>query len=355
MPDLGVVVRPEPGCALGGNDSLVVWLRPYTALSSCESGQFRDAAGECVNCHDFEASTVPTCPLGERRAGCPALEQSSECVECTEGAAQVALDRARWVASNESICAWECSQDFFRVEWGCVNCTTQEQACPPGQRWQACSERADAGCAACPDPRLSKGSYAANEQWVEGDECASECSAGFYNDTTQYAEGRCRRCWDRTELALHAGLEQQFFALFACNATSNGRWAPCAPEPGARVVGSDPAFTGRCEIECVEGWRRRNGTEAEEAGGTCEQCPHPRRVLLGNVTMLPLEQRAFEWQPESCAFTCLPPWLSTRSRSSTAEDTCVLCDAEDGSYLCPDGQFPKGPYCSCAVCENLNV
>jgi len=75
--------------------------------------------------------------------------------------------------------------------------------------------------------------------------------------------------------------------------------------------------------------------------------------LLGNVTPLPLEQRVFEWQPESCAIACLPPWLSTRARSSTAEDTCVLCNAEDGSYLCPDGQFPTGPYCSCAQCENL--
>jgi hypothetical protein len=148
----------------------------------------------------------------------------------------VALDRAHRVQSNESICAWECGQEFFRVECGCVNCSTQGLACPPGQHWQACSERADAGCVACPDLRLAKGSYAANEQWAEGDECASECSAGFYNDTTQYAEGRCRRCWDRTELALHAGLEQQFFALFACNATSNARWAPCAQESGARVA-----------------------------------------------------------------------------------------------------------------------
>jgi hypothetical protein len=355
--NVGVAVRPEPNCSLGANDSLVVWLRPHTARSSCPSGQFRDAEGECENCHDLEASEGLTCPLGERRAGCPALEQSSECVECTEGAAQVLLDRAYWVPSNESICAWQCSQDFYRTDWGCVNCSAQQEPCPAGQRWQACSELADAGCAACPDLRLAKGSYAANEQWVEPstDECASECRAGFYNDTTQYAEGRCRRCWDRTELALHAGLEQQFFALFACNATSNARWAPCAPEPGARVIGSDPGFTGRCEIECVEGWRRRNETEAAEAGGTCEQCPHPRRVLLGNVTMLPLELHAFDWQPQSCAFTCRPPWLSTRSRSSTAEDTCVLCDAEDGSYLCPDGQFPTGPYCSCAVCENLII
>ncbi len=53
-----------------------------------------------------------------------------------------------------------------------------------------------------------------------------KCRAGFYNDTTQYVEGRCSRCWDRTELALHAGLEQQFFAFFACNTTSNARWRP---------------------------------------------------------------------------------------------------------------------------------
>jgi hypothetical protein len=130
MPDLGVAVRPEPGCALGGNDSLVVWLRPYTALSSCPSGQLRDWAGECVHCHDLEVST---CLPGMRLAGCPALEQSSECVECTEGAAQVALDRAHSVQSNESICAWECGQEFFRVECGCVNCSTQGLACPPGQ------------------------------------------------------------------------------------------------------------------------------------------------------------------------------------------------------------------------------
>ena len=150
MPDLGVAVCPEPGCVLGGHDSLVVWLRPYTALSSCPSGQFCDWAGECVNCHDLEVSTVCL-------AGCPALEQSSECVECTEGAAQVALDGAHRVQSNESICAWECCQEFFLVEWGCVNCSTQGLACPPGQGWQACSERADAGCTACQDEGLLRG------------------------------------------------------------------------------------------------------------------------------------------------------------------------------------------------------
>jgi hypothetical protein len=241
MPDLGVAVRPERGCELGGNDSLVVWLRPYTTLSSCPSGQLRDWAGEWVNCcHDLEVST---CLPGTRLAGCPALEQSSECVEGTEGAAQVAFDRANRVQRNESICAWECGQEFFHFECGCVNCSTQGLACTPGQRWQACSERTDASWAACPDLRLAKGSFAANEQWAEGDECVSECRAGFYNDTTQYAEGRCRSCWDRTELALHTGLDQQFLALFACNTTSNMLWSPCAQESGARV-----ARTGRLRV-----------------------------------------------------------------------------------------------------------
>jgi hypothetical protein len=60
---------------------------------------------------------------------------------------------SRRVQSNESICAWECGQEFFLVECGCVNCSTQGLACPPGQRWQACSERADAGCTACSGPR----------------------------------------------------------------------------------------------------------------------------------------------------------------------------------------------------------
>ena len=60
----------------------------------------------------------------------------------------MALDGAHRVQSNESICAWECGQEFFRVQCGCVNCSTQGLACPPGQRWQECSERADAGCTA---------------------------------------------------------------------------------------------------------------------------------------------------------------------------------------------------------------
>ena len=62
-------------------------------------------------------------------------------------------NRTHRVQSNESICAWECCQEFFLVEWGCVNCSTQGLACPPGQRCLECSERADAGCTACSGSR----------------------------------------------------------------------------------------------------------------------------------------------------------------------------------------------------------
>jgi len=356
--ELGVAVWPEAGCELGAGDSLVAWLRPYTALFSCPSGQFLDAEGVCANCHETEAQ-LPACPLGRRLSGCPAIDEQSVCVPCEDGATTVASGRARWVASNASVCAWECSQDFFRVSEQCFNCSVQEHACPPGERWQACDAGAqqDAGCVACPDLRLEKGSYAANEEYVEG--CQTRCRAGFYNDTATLAAGRCKRCWDRAELVLHAGLEQQFFAFDSCTATRNARWRPCTPEPGARVVGSDPGagtdaepFTGRCVLECEPGWRRLNATEAAETNLTCQACTPPRKVEFGNVTLLALEPHAFEWQSESCAFTCRAPWQSTRARGG-AEDTCVLCEGPHGSYLCPDGRYPAGPYCTCEMCENL--
>ena len=123
-----MAVWPEPGCELGANDSIVVWLRPYTALYSCPSGQFLDAEGLCVNCHETEAQLL-ACPLGKRLSDCPAIEEQSDCVACVDGAANVASGRAHWVASNASICAWECSQDFFRVSGQCLNCSVQEDTC----------------------------------------------------------------------------------------------------------------------------------------------------------------------------------------------------------------------------------
>jgi hypothetical protein len=355
VPDLGVVVRPAAGCLLGPNASLVAWLRPYTALYSCPPGQFRDAAGACSNCHDSEA-LLRRCPLGQRLAGCPALLSASAsppalCVSCVEGAGAVAQGAALWVASNSTVCAWQCKQGFFRVDDRCARCSAQTAPCPPGQRWQPCDAgaRQEARCVPCDALR------AANTEFAAG--CDTRCRAGFYNDTTEAVAGRCQRCWDRAELVLHAGLQLPFFALFNCTATANARWQPCSPQPGARVVGSDPGagtaadpFTGSCVLECEPGWRRRAPSEPGDA--TCVQCQHPRRVERGAVSVLDLEQRAFAWQPESCAFECRPPWRSTRARGSQ-HDTCVLCEHEDGSPLCPDGRFPAGPLCACEACEKL--
>jgi len=86
-------------------------------------------------------------------------------------------NRTHRVQSNESICAWECGQEFFRVECGCVNCSTQGMACPPGQRWQACSERADAGCTACSGQRETS---------------AIRMQRGLLSTTTRHPDG-----WDQ--------------------------------------------------------------------------------------------------------------------------------------------------------------
>ena len=359
--DVGVVVRPETGCQLGANDSVVAWLRPYTALHSCPSGQFLDSEGLCSTCHDVEEVLAHSCLLGQRVSGCPALEHGRDCVDCLEGAELVAQGAARYVKSNTSICAWECLPGFFRTDDTCVRCSN-ETACAAGQRWQPCATaqeaREDARCVACDDLRRTKGSYAANEELVAG--CETRCREGYYNDTTEFADGRCKRCWDRAELVLHASETERFFALFMCTETRNARWEPCPPEPGSRVVGSDTGagtasspFSGRCQRVCEGGWRRR--AESESGNSTCVQCPHPRRIELGSVTQLGLPDIAFEWLPESCDFTCLPPYLSTRERSNgePVENTCVLCHGPGGSFLCPDGHYPTGPYCQCETCERL--
>ena len=356
-----VAVRPEDeNCTFGAQDSLVVWLRPYTALFSCESGQFMDAEGNCANCHDTES--LSACDPGERRAGCPALEQDSPCIHCSSnsrGADLVLNNTARWVESNTSLCAYECVQGYFRDGAECQLCSV-EIRCDPGQRWQPCpadGEQAlvDAHCEPCEDLRLQKGSYAANERYVEqfAQACETACKDNFYNETSQLPEGRCKRCWDRTDLVLHASLAEPFFALHECTETTNAYFSACPDEPGARVVGSDPGFTGSCVYKCDPGWRRRN--ETDQASPVCEECEHPRQIILGNVTELPLQEEAFEWKLESCDFSCRLPWQSTHRAGVEATDvpSCVLCANQDDSYLCPDGQYPAGPFCLCQSCTNL--
>ena len=191
-----------------------------------------------------------------------------------------------------------------------------------------------------------------NEEYVRdfAYECQAACLAGFYNDTAKFAAGRCKRCWDRTEVVLDAARTQRFFALFDCTEDRNARWDFCQEEPGAVVVGSDPAFEGRCKLQCKEGWRRRNDSET---GYTCVECEHPLRVQDGAPTADRLESNATQWQPESCEFACRPPWISTRrsAHATDVQNTCVRCENLDGSALCPIGQYPHGPYCECSECE----
>jgi hypothetical protein len=344
LEDIGVVVRGQDNCQLSANDSLVVWLRPYTALQSCPPGMFRDAQDTCRNCH----TSMDACDPGMRLSGCPALSDNGVCVNCSEGADLVAAGKAHWESSNTSICTWECDEGWFRADGTCLQCREAPAPCPPGQRWQACEQLADAGCVPCVKTSDE------NEEYVRdfAYECQAACLAGFYNDTAKFAAGRCKRCWDRTEVVLDAARTQRFFALFDCTKNRNARWDFCQEEPGAVVVGSDPAFDGRCQLQCKEGWRRRNESES---GHTCIGCEHPIRVQNGAPTADKLESDAIQWQPESCEFACKPPWISTRRSAyatlSTVPNTCVLCENLDGSARCPVGQYPQGPYCKCSECE----
>ena len=147
-------------------------------------------------------------------------------------------------------------------------------------RWQACSKRADAGCTPCPDLRLAKGSYHRRP------------TSSGQRETSARPN-----------------------AVLACTTTRHS-----SPRAAAGTAGT--ARSWRC-------------TRASSSSSSLS-LPATRRAMRAghrarrSRAHTSLEQCAFEWQPESCAINCLPPWLSTRARSSTAEDTCVLCDAEHG-------------------------
>jgi hypothetical protein len=364
---LGVVAWPRAGpedstaCHLHANDSLVVSLRPHTAVYECPLGHFVDERGGCQYCHGSEADRA-ACAPGTRLEGCPALAAGGACVACTEGADLVLAQQAQWVPSTQTICAWKCSAGFYETELlgkrACAPCSPAS-ACGPGQRSQACREFEDTQCVTCPDLVLSKGFYAANEIFLDG--CASACKPGHYNNTERHADGRCMRCWDKTELMLDASRStHRFFAFSNCTATENARWTPCAQEAGSRLVESDPGagtasdpFTGRCRRECEEGYVLA-GDGAQT--GSCSRCPHPPRVERGSLTSTPLEAAAFTWHRGSCNFTCAPPYVSTRARGGqdpAVVDTCVLCRHLNGSHLCPHGRFPAGPYCACDTCRRV--
>jgi hypothetical protein len=104
---LGVVAWPRAGpedlfasCRLDANDSLVVSLRPHTAVYECPSGHFVDERGGCQYCHGAEGAA---CAPGTRLEGCPALAAGGRCVNCTEDADLVLAQQAHWVASTQKI------------------------------------------------------------------------------------------------------------------------------------------------------------------------------------------------------------------------------------------------------------
>jgi len=364
---LGVVAWPRGGpeesaaCRLDTNDSLVVSLRPHTAVYECPGGHFVDERGGCQYCHGAEGAA---CAPGTRLEGCPALAPGGRCIACTEGADLVLAQQAHWVASTQSICAWKCSAGYYETgvlgKRACAPCSPAS-ACGPGQRSQSCREFEDTKCVTCPDLVLSKGFYAANEIFVDG--CDSACKPDHYNNTERHADGRCMRCWDRTELILDASRSPHRFLAFSnCTATANARWTPCAQEAGSRLVDSDPGagtpadpFTGRCRRECEDGYVLAAGDNDQIA--SCSQCPHPPRVERGSLTSLPLEAAAFTWHRGSCNFTCTPPYVSTRARDGqdpAVVHTCVMCRHLNGSHLCPSGRFPAGPYCACDTCRRVS-
>jgi hypothetical protein len=342
---VGVVVWPsESACLLGANDSLVVSLRPYTAVYECpDKGEFVDFRDSCSNCHESEAART-ACQLGQRLQGCPVLDSASKedvkCIDCIEGADLVQAGVAEWVRSNVSICAWKCKEQNYESQVlgrrQCKACTdAAEVVCSAGELKQRCGQFSDTECVLCPE--VNKGSYSTNEMFVAG--CISKCKPGHYNDTSRHQEGRCLRCWDRNELLRHADVEKVPFVYFKnCTQTANADWKACPQEDGSTLVGSDPGFTGHCLRECKVGWHLEPGNL------TCVKCPHPRHVENGWPTSQDLNSSAFTWNPGSCSFTCTPPYLSTHRNHNNSEHTCVLCN------ICPNGQYPSGPYCACNSC-----
>lgn len=344
---LSVVVWPETNadCRLDDRDSLVVSLRPHTAIYDCPAGEFVNWQGTCSNCHD--EAHYETCNLGQRLEGCPAVANTGKCIACTEGADEVVTSKAKWLASNTSICAWECLPDHFESlilgSRQCMQCTISNNYCAKGEYWQPCSSFEDSKCVKCPNIR-------ANEEFVSG--CEVKCKEGYYNYTGEHADGRCLRCWTRNELLLSASQQNfKFFFFDNCSATQNAAFRPCQEEKGSRIVDSDPAFTGDCIRECDYGWHKNTNTLK------CEKCDNLPSFLHGFQTVDPLPDSAFTWHKESCNFTCIPPYKSTLDMSTTGSiiATCVMCKYLNGSNLCPVGQYPAKPYCECQGCIRLST
>ena len=106
----------------------------------------------------------------------------------------------------------------------------------------------------------------------------------------------------------------------------NAAWASTTTRhstPRAAAGAAGTARSSRCT--------RASSSSSSRSLPATRRATRPGRRARRSRVRASLEQRAFEWQPEFCAITCLPPWLSTRARSSTAEVTCVLATRSMGS------------------------
>jgi len=324
-------------CRLPEDASFFVSLRPHTKLYSCSPGEFLGKDGNCENCHKHGGHDI--CQLGQRLRGCPALEKADEdnCVPCTEGRDLVLKGVASWASSNSThACRLQCNGGYFlREHLGVGNCILcqEELPCGPGLTWQNCSYNQDSGCYACSSLWPLLGQYAQNEEYFNhSNTCQTRCKDNHYRD----ARGRCKECWDRSELLMSQ--DPGFYYFENCTHTTNALIIPCEEKQGSEIVGHEVGFTGDCERKCKKGWVKQENK--------CTPCTSPPLVANGTyfeTTSLPPE--AFDWIAESanCTFKCLHPYVDV-PLSDSNNASCTRCD------VCEIGQYPEGPFCACNTC-----
>lgn len=334
-------------CALEHESEVFVSLRPHTQHYSCPKAEFTGIAGTCSNCHANTSEETSVCPLGKRLRGCPALQPLSlaNCVECLEGRDLVNSGIAVYTKRANNPCYWTCNVGFFEFQENglrvCRRCSQNVEECSSGLLWKECSHTYDAGCHPCPDIQLSSGPYAINEQYLlvtnKSNTCQTECKPGSYRSY----DGKCKQCWNRRQLVLHAG--PGFYYFKPCTLLSNSQAYTCVEREGEEIISSDLGegtvenpFMQECVTRCLPGWYRRDNQ--------CVKCTPLRQVVNGMLTTTSLPNDAFAWASNAsspCQFQCMHPY--TLAGHGAPVPTCVLC-------TCPIGAYPRGPYCDCAQC-----
>lgn len=158
-----------------------------TACAACERGKYREGASyTCTACATGSWATDPTnstsctacefsCQLGFYHAPCPANSDPSlyECLPCPP-APTYASYRFVLGGGEQTSCAWDCAEGFFRTEQGaCQECSTRG-ACEPGYNLTLCTDISDAHCdEPCQDPDKPL----LNSAWLRG--CEWGCVQGY--------------------------------------------------------------------------------------------------------------------------------------------------------------------------------